>query len=82
MEAADGNMPTLKFLASTDLKHENTTAALHSMGLMRHHEHHFIDVLDRRPAAPQVFTMMCPWGCAIYQDPLVVVKQSDFSTSL
>ena len=46
-----GRFPEMHFLSSCDKEDQNTMAALRSMDLLTHHQHHFKDVLDCLSAA-------------------------------
>ena len=39
--------PQLKFVSSCDVLSDTTHTSLHSMGLLKHHKHHFTDILSR-----------------------------------
>eukprot|EP00435_Cladocopium_sp_Y103_P037522 s1056_g9.t4 len=72
--ADEDRVPELQFLSSCDVQHENTMKALHEMGLLKHHKHHFVDILDRashvsgNASIPTALTLTFPalpaWGPA------------------
>lgn len=77
--------PSLQFVSSCDLDHETTMSSLRSIGLLVHHKHHFVDILDRFSAAIWMSVssvselrhlLSCPWPYFIlYQYYCILTSQ-------